>query len=64
MAGKLFMYNGEQQQFVERGYGIMKINESHDPADWDRLQARLSRSSFRKQNTFRYAIFVRSYETR
>lgn len=41
MAGKLFMYNGEQQQFVERGYGILKINESHDPTDWDRLQARL-----------------------
>jgi Ran-binding protein 3 len=41
MAGKLFMYNGEQQQFVERGYGIVKINESHDPSDWDRLQARL-----------------------
>jgi hypothetical protein len=44
MAGKLFMYNGEQQQFVERGYGILKINESHDPSDWDRLQARLSKS--------------------
>ena len=42
MAGKLFMYNGDQQQFVERGYGILKINESHDPEDWDRLQARLS----------------------
>ncbi|CAF4459382.1 unnamed protein product, partial [Rotaria magnacalcarata] len=41
MAGKLFMYSGEQQQFVERGYGILKINESHDPSDWDRLQARL-----------------------
>ncbi|CAF1076660.1 unnamed protein product [Rotaria sordida] len=41
MTGKLFMYNGEQQQFVERGYGILKINESHDPSDWDRLQARL-----------------------
>jgi len=41
MAGKLFVYNGEQQQFVERGYGILKINESHDPSDWDRLQARL-----------------------
>jgi len=41
MAGKLFMFNGEQQQFVERGYGILKINESHDPSDWDRLQARL-----------------------
>ena len=44
MAGKLFMYNGEQQQFVERGYGILKINESHDSSDWDRLQARLSKS--------------------
>ncbi|UJR32224.1 hypothetical protein I4U23_019689 [Adineta vaga] len=41
MAGKLFMYNAEQQQFVERGYGILKINESHDSVDWDRLQARL-----------------------
>ncbi|CAF3495001.1 unnamed protein product [Rotaria sp. Silwood1] len=41
MAGKLFMYNSEQQQFVERGYGILKINESHDPSDWERLQARL-----------------------
>jgi hypothetical protein len=43
MAGKLFMYSAEQQQFVERGYGILKINESHDAADWDRLQARLSK---------------------
>jgi len=42
MAGKLFMYNPEQQQFVERGYGILKINESHDPSDWNKLQARLS----------------------
>lgn len=42
MAGKLYMYNPEQQQFVERGYGILKINESHDPSDWDKLQARLS----------------------
>ncbi|CAF1449665.1 unnamed protein product [Adineta steineri] len=41
MAGKLFMYNAEQQQFVERGYGILKINENHDPSDWDRLQARI-----------------------
>lgn len=46
MAGKLFMYNPEQQQFVERGYGILKINESHDPFDWDKLQARISTSSF------------------
>ena len=30
MAGKLFMYNPEQQQFVERGYGILKINESQE----------------------------------
>lgn len=43
MAGKLFMYSAEQQQFVERGYGILKINESHDSADWDRLQSRLSK---------------------
>ncbi|CAF4433850.1 unnamed protein product, partial [Adineta steineri] len=43
MAGKLFMYNAEQQQFVERGYGILKINENHDPSDWDRLQARISK---------------------
>ncbi|CAF1073257.1 unnamed protein product [Adineta ricciae] len=41
MAGKLFMYSAEQQQFVERGYGILKINESHDSADWDRSQSRL-----------------------
>ena len=37
------MYNPEQQQFVERGYGILKINESHDPSDWDKLHARLSK---------------------
>lgn len=37
------MYNAEQQQFVERGYGILKINESHEPDDWDRLHARLSK---------------------
>jgi hypothetical protein len=43
MAGKLYMYNPEQQQFVERGYGILKINESHDPSDWNKLQARLSK---------------------
>ncbi|CAF1570001.1 unnamed protein product [Adineta ricciae] len=41
IAGKLYMYNPEQQQFVERGYGILKINESRDPSDWDKLQARL-----------------------
>jgi len=41
MAGKLFMYHPEQQQFVERGYGILKINESHDPSDWNILHARL-----------------------
>ncbi|CAF4679776.1 unnamed protein product, partial [Rotaria magnacalcarata] len=34
MAGKLYMYNPEQQQYAERGYGILKINESHDPSDW------------------------------
>jgi hypothetical protein len=39
------MYNAEQQQFVERGYGILKINEFQDPSDWDRLQARLSNTS-------------------
>ncbi len=39
------MYNPEQQQFVERGYGILKINESHDPSDWTKLQARLSKTS-------------------
>ncbi|CAF0836765.1 unnamed protein product [Adineta steineri] len=41
MAGKLYMYSPEQQQFVERGYGILKINECHDPSDWNKLQARL-----------------------
>jgi hypothetical protein len=45
MAGKLFMFNPEQKQFVERGYGILKINESHDPSDWDKLHARLSKTS-------------------
>lgn len=46
------MYNGEQQQFVERGYGILKINENHDPSDWDRLQARLSKfSQIQKKNS-------------
>lgn len=45
MAGKLFMYHPEQQQFVERGYGILKINESHDPSDWNKLQARMSKRS-------------------
>jgi hypothetical protein len=43
MAGKLFMYNPDQQQFVERGNGILKINECHDPSDWNKLQARLSK---------------------
>ena len=37
------MYSAEQQQFVERGYGILKINESHDSVDWDRSQSRLSK---------------------
>ena len=60
MAGKLFMYNAEQQQFVERGYGILKINESHDPTDWDRLHARLSKSSLRK--SIKIVLFS-SYET-
>lgn len=40
------MYSSEQQQFIERGYGTLKINESHDPSDWDRLQARLSNKNF------------------
>ncbi|CAF4900571.1 unnamed protein product [Rotaria sp. Silwood1] len=41
MAGKLYMYHPEQQQYAERGYGILKINESHDPSDWNKLHARL-----------------------
>ena len=44
MTGKLFMYNAEKQQFVERGYGILKINESHDPDESDKLHVRLSKS--------------------
>ena len=36
------MYNGEQQQFVERGYGILKINETYDVSNWDVLHARIS----------------------
>jgi hypothetical protein len=52
------MYNGEQQQFVERGYGIVKINESHDPSDWDRLQARLSKFyRQKKKESFDYHFF-------
>lgn len=43
MAGKLYMYSPEQQTYVERGIGILKINESHDPSDWNKLQARLSK---------------------
>jgi hypothetical protein len=60
MAGKLFMYNPEQQQFVERGYGILKINECHDPSDWDHLQARLSKFSDKKKSNY---LFFFSYET-
>jgi hypothetical protein len=60
MAGKLFMYNAEQQQFVERGYGILKINENHDPSEWDRLQARLSKFSVSKNSIF---LKFLSYET-
>jgi hypothetical protein len=37
------MYNSDQQQFVERGYGMLKINEVRDPSNWDQLQARLSK---------------------
>jgi hypothetical protein len=37
------MFHPDQKQFVERGYGILKINESHDPSDWDKLHARLSK---------------------
>ena len=44
MTGKLYMYNPEIQEYVERGYGILKINESHDPSHWNRLQARLSKT--------------------
>jgi hypothetical protein len=44
MPGKLFMYNSEQQQFVERGNGVFKINESHDPSNGHKLQARLSKT--------------------
>ena len=36
------MYSPEQKQFIERGYGILKINESHDPSDWEYLHARIS----------------------
>lgn len=39
------MYNTEQRQYVERGYGILKINESRDPSDWNKLHARLSKIS-------------------
>ncbi len=54
------MYNAEQQQFVERGYGILKINENHDPSEWDRLQARLSKFSVSKNSIF---LKFLSYET-
>ncbi|CAF0958697.1 unnamed protein product [Didymodactylos carnosus] len=30
MGGKLFVYNSEKQQFTERGYGILKINDRFD----------------------------------
>ncbi len=62
MAGKLYMFNPEQKQFVERGYGILKINESHDPSDWDKLHARLSKTM---SKTVRIACFrfFHSYET-
>lgn len=50
MAGKLYMYNGEQQQFVERGYGILKINESHQADDWNHLHARLSKFQIRRMS--------------
>ena len=44
MTGKLFVYHGEQQQFIERGYGILKINETSDSSNWEKLQCRLSKS--------------------
>lgn len=62
MAGKLYMYNPDQQQFVERGVGILKINESHDPSDWDKLQARISKK-FLLMNSVKLNIHLFSYET-
>mgnify|MGYP002394133640 FL=1 len=54
------MYHPEQQQFVERGYGILKINESHDPSDWNKLQARMSiknKNFIRSVEIFRFVSF-------
>ena len=52
MAGKLYMYNPDQQQFVERGQGILKINESHDPSDWTKLHARISKIFHSKKKIY------------
>jgi hypothetical protein len=59
MAGKLYMYNPEQQQFVERGYGILKINESHDSADWNKLHARISKTVDSQFNILFFILVMR-----
>lgn len=37
------MYNSERRQFVERGYGVLKVNERHDPEEPGKLHARISK---------------------
>lgn len=44
MTGKLYMFSPDQQQYIERGYGVLKINEKYDLSDDNNLQARLSMS--------------------
>lgn len=41
MTGKLYMFSPDQQQYIERGYGVLKINEKYDLSDDNNLQARL-----------------------
>ena len=65
MTGKLYMYNSEQQQFVERGYGTLKINESQDGSESNKLQARLSECLVSSRtSTLTQALVFFSHETR
>lgn len=50
------MYNSEKQQFLERGFGMLKINETDDPSiPWDKVPARLRK--FRMN----FLIFIESF---
>jgi hypothetical protein len=56
MTSRLFIYNTKQNQFVECGYGILKINESHDPLDLNKLHTRLSKISVKLSINNKFSI--------